>query len=797
MTVDIHSEAALLAAMASATTLAAQREYGAQLESLRAAKRTAARAAAEVDLTADYLAHLSPTVEAGLAPSYMPHTAATDWLAEIDVDPGDTRQVEASARAEATVWFSHLDPGLRSFAEEVRIQAQGMGTRYASQHGAAREHALAAYVSQVEHLLSRQAADVQAPPYQVAPAPVDYSVKDNGSMSDDAPSASGAADPKTDPATSPSLSEGDSPEGGTAPTGTNPATDTTHDQSAGNGAATDYIDGTSTPYPGNSGKSASRDEWGLDAVVAEDQSSDDFTTPSLAEGGPVEGDGAQPAVEDQPGGLSTSDHVADGGNAEAVDSIDGTVYPKQSLLALTASVQTTEPGRPFLTALQRLAQVGPQAKMAGLTLAQVAGFLAPYVADPAHAATLRSIAAGDLKVAEVTKTAGDTVEVSNLPECDVCKYNKGRAGVPAAYDAKLVGLGGSWGNVCEEDFQAFGPGRLGTGYAQRLVERKQSSRTAAEYGGGSPKEGDTATCHADDKPIQFFDGAWYHLRGGPSHNDVYPATPRERAEKTSSRYDGITGVPGSSATCKNCGGGLTAASGSGVWLHDKNGTMYCPGKDAPSETDLSFMDYVAKPENIREADGKGGWKESARTAADAQTCSVCGDKIAKDPSGEDNATWHHDNGEKHDHEAKPSGKESAKVASAAQDDCPQCSKEPGYHANLHAGHVWTNTSCPAYKSLDGDDCTCGGKKSSSVRINAAFAARVQASLVTQAADSDSDGLYTYVAMWRGKRAEIKAKTTLEAQRKAAEQFGAKKSYEVDVMLAQRPDGSDVVHAPMM
>lgn len=59
----------------------------------------------------------------------------------------------------------------------------------------------------------------------------------------------------------------------------------------------------------------------------------------------------------------------------------------------------------------------------------------------------------------------------------------------------------------------------------------KTSKTAGEYGGGSPKSGDKATCHKDDLPIQFFDGQWMHLSGGPSHNDVYPATPKERADK--------------------------------------------------------------------------------------------------------------------------------------------------------------------------------------------------------------------------------------------------------------------------
>ena len=61
---------------------------------------------------------------------------------------------------------------------------------------------------------------------------------------------------------------------------------------------------------------------------------------------------------------------------------------------------------------------------------------------------------------------------------------------------------------------------------------------------------------------------------------------------------------------------------------------------------------------------------SKRTAADdeggngGQTCSVCGASIERDPPGEDPRTWHHNDGESHDHEAKPSGgdKESRKRA---------------------------------------------------------------------------------------------------------------------------------------
>lgn len=68
---------------------------------------------------------------------------------------------------------------------------------------------------------------------------------------------------------------------------------------------------------------------------------------------------------------------------------------------------------------------------------------------------------------------------------------------------------------------------------------QQSAKTAGEYKGGSPKEGDTAKCHKDGKSIQFFDGAWYHLNSDPApenHNDVHPASKKEQADKEGSIF---------------------------------------------------------------------------------------------------------------------------------------------------------------------------------------------------------------------------------------------------------------------
>ena len=53
-------------------------------------------------------------------------------------------------------------------------------------------------------------------------------------------------------------------------------------------------------------------------------------------------------------------------------------------------------------------------------------------------------------------------------------------------------------------------------------------------------------------------------------------------------------------------------------------------------------------------------------------------------------------------------------------------------------------------------------------------------------------MYGYIAFYKGKRIEVYANTSYEAQQKAAALFKAKKSYEVSVMLAEK-DGQAVTH----
>lgn len=54
----------------------------------------------------------------------------------------------------------------------------------------------------------------------------------------------------------------------------------------------------------------------------------------------------------------------------------------------------------------------------------------------------------------------------------------------------------------------------------------------------------------------------------------------------------------------------------------------------------------------------------------------------------------------------------------------------------------------------------------------------------------------YIAFYKCKKVEVYANTSLEAQKKAADFFKAKKSWEVNVVLAEK-DGKEVEHKPLM
>lgn len=141
----MNRESQILAAMSKAS-LAEQRMLAQELESIRAARRTALRAGQEVALADAVIRDtLTPVVPR------TPHTAATDWMGEIMPDH-DSRDLHAKARAEATVWTKRVAAFVKEDREEFTEQATGFARKWASQFGFQATAAREAFLAQAMHL---------------------------------------------------------------------------------------------------------------------------------------------------------------------------------------------------------------------------------------------------------------------------------------------------------------------------------------------------------------------------------------------------------------------------------------------------------------------------------------------------------------------------------------------------------------------------------------------------------------------------------------------------------------------
>lgn len=605
------TEADLLAKMAAAPNLTEQAEYGRQLAALRAARIQGQREAAGLDLANTIVESRFPTLPA--APSQIGVTASSDWLGTVEPDSRPTAQVEGLMRAEASVWYNARPEAVRADEHEITAQAVGYGRRVASQFGLEAEAAYQAFLGAVEHLHTtarrRTALDeVQQPPYQ---APVnDVKYPTNTDTFDDALSTP-TADPKTGQDT-PSLAEGDSPEGDSSPQVMNPVADSAdHDKASKDTSATDYIDGTSTPnrQGGNETFSSlvrqaeSESEMLYPDRNSSGRGSDNASeqTPSLTEGDAPEGDQSQGEVEAPPSG----DLDKSKGDT-ATDYLDGQTYPSHfsSLRAVAASIESDEAtvgrqvhpnARPFLAAMHQVEAVSDS--FVGVTGAEIvehflrqARLGGPNAA--LHIQALNAHLRGDAVPFGERKTAGEVPESfkknwdkddddedngsgdaeknsqhdsdddddsseegdGDKPDWLKKKIDKGSAKTAndaddAQASAERGGddglLGGQTCAKCGAPIERDPKGEDNRSWHhndgdkhdhEAVPSSKTSAKTAAEYQGGSPKAGDTAKCHKDGKSIEFFDGAWYHLNSdpAPSHDDVYPPNKSERNEVNSS-----------------------------------------------------------------------------------------------------------------------------------------------------------------------------------------------------------------------------------------------------------------------
>ncbi len=348
------TEAEYLQRIASAPTMAEQTRLSAELAALRQQKSASLRSQASYGS----LREASSRIAAAAPPAFARHSIASDWLGDVPTGAEDTRAVEASMRAEASIWYESRPEAVKANKAEVTAQAQGIAARVASQHGLAALAAREAFLAQVAHL-NKVAEDTQSLSDTHVPSgsSLPEGVTNKDTFDDSLLTAPGGQDPQTEPGDSPSLKEGDAPEGDTSQGVENPAADTAHDTVK----STEYTDPLTS-----GGRTSAR-------KVAEDQTSteaDKGDSPSLSEGDAPEGDHAEPGVLPAKG----TGHDAGPGNSDATDSIDGTTYPKQaSLRAIAASITPSEASAPFVTALGSLTSV--ESSVAGISGREIVAFV--------------------------------------------------------------------------------------------------------------------------------------------------------------------------------------------------------------------------------------------------------------------------------------------------------------------------------------------------------------------------------------------------------------------------------------
>jgi len=196
---DQKNETQLLRVMATATTLAEQQAAAAELEALRASRRTAARAQTESMWAAETFA-AAPVVPHKAA--FSRATSDSDWLGEVVASTADPEAAETQMRAEASAWYSRLPQALKEHPDEVLVQAAGLSDIRASQFGPASMRAQAAFLDQIKHHAEVEGLPIPDPA-SIRPEPYVH--------------GQGGEDTETSASDSPSYAEGTEPEGDTAP----------------------------------------------------------------------------------------------------------------------------------------------------------------------------------------------------------------------------------------------------------------------------------------------------------------------------------------------------------------------------------------------------------------------------------------------------------------------------------------------------------------------------------------------------------------------------------------------------
>lgn len=687
------TEADLIAKMAAATTLGEQRGYAAELAAIREAKTATLRTEASLDLATEAVQSRFPTLSTA---TFTQHTAASDWMGEIEPDSYDSRSVEATMRAEATVWYKARPDFVRSNSPELGAQALGMARRLASQFGTSAPGATSAFLETVEHLSRREASlateafdVVQKPPYDVpsgSSLPVGVTNKDTF---DD--SLSTPPDPKSDTNTgnAPSLTEGDSPEGDGSASIENPESGKTHDSGGKDTSSTDYIDGTKTPNTkSNDEKFSVRTTAGGDFICAYC----DFTgTPAEQEAHLVK---AGPKHQEQG---SVTDQLNTKIKSEKTSSA--------TISALVDDVMAWEQGEMSeedeVVFFQGLIDSGMAWQLQGTYGRTAQGLIDAGLCHQGGSTASR-------------KTAEDTDmgwHDDDCPSCgagvvaNTCSHCGADTSAQLAMKSQISGTENvdyahpEWHRGSRRT--AEGDGSFVSGPTSQVPSLAEGDSTEGDHAQSATQDGVANADHSggDSDAIDSIDGTVYpkqssqrtawskrdddeDIEEGPEGGDTPDSddsTAHERwgeedmRDKDTRDHDNYDPYEASLRTAGEVPEVLKAH-------------QFTKGDDKDSKDEDQSDTSKWRPESAEKALEHKNKNSSRRTAGEegGSSCSVCGDSIEKDPSGETNAGYHHNDGSKHDHEAKPGSEAKESILSGIN---------PAFAARVQAS---LKTAVPTY-----------------------------------------------------------------------------------------------------
>ena len=718
---DQSTEAVLLTRLASATTFSEQTDLQNQIESIRSERRE--HVAASESLDWDGLGALPPSrmqaAAANLMSGHLPpastastrlgHTEATDWLMDATASHSEDAVLSATARAEATLWYEGLWDAVKQTPQEFSVQAKNASVRSGIQFGLQSTAASSVFMQQVAHLASRDgiALTVEAAEYAGGSPKSGDSAKchkDGGAIQFfDGQwmhlKGTGSDHNDVHPNTPKEQADADAKE-----SSRHHALETTVDTYVSDGKTTQPV-GVSPSHAQDT-----MDEWGIgsDANGTSDPKSTTSTgdAPSLAEGDAPETGSGESLDNPNYGQTGQDKSTFTPGNTDDLMKTQG------GLRICTANANRNPR---TAIAVSNVGIAGP-----GVGSGTTAdGTRITFLLTPEEEASLKSVLYSDLAV----NFTGVDIEASDILTQQGGgndMLSPGRAGSLA--DRMAAEFGSTMGRGIERHAD-FGGDGLSSADAPTdapslsMGDSPETGHAEAPTQDNGVGAQDLSGPTESDRPeggVNWTSASLSEIGRAFRGKQVSPniATFAAALEMASSISDSVGGVSVRRvASLLAASDEVPAGIKSQLAFHlagsqhvavsrplyeiaadikrnwnpvyfgavpylDALGTLSTMADSYYEDDAATIVHYLLSnmgskfkgPEAARlKAELKVLVGRSAAKTA-GMTCSVCGDAIAKDPSGEDPSTYHHDNGEKHDHEAKPGAegdsesKEAAKVA---------------------------------------------------------------------------------------------------------------------------------------